>query len=124
MLKVNTSVRKLLSTIEAHLVSSARNREWTAHVAMPAAEEPLEDGLYSKFHNLLPWQFVLRFRTPSCMRTLALWVNENSSACRKTSEELPVYLLLGAITLASLLRPRGAERVEYEGIRYSQRWDL
>jgi len=33
-------------------------------------------------------------------------------------------LLLGAITLASLLRPRGAERVEYEGIRYSQRWDL
>jgi len=88
---------------------------------MPAAEEPLEDGLYSKFHNLLPWQFVLRFRTPSCMRTLALWVNENSSACRKTSEELPVYLLLGAITLASLLRPRGAERVEYEGIRYSQR---
>lgn len=36
-------------------------------------------------------------------------------------EELPVYLLLGAITLATLLRPRGAERVEYEGIPYSQR---
>jgi hypothetical protein len=71
--------------------------------------------------QLVALQFVLRFRTPSCMRTLALWVNENSSACRKASEELPVYLLLGAITLASLLRPRGAERVEYEGIRYSQR---
>ena len=40
---------------------------------------------------------------------------------RKGSEELPVYLLLGAITLATLLRPRGAERVEYEGIPYSQR---
>lgn len=39
----------------------------------------------------------------------------------KRLEELPVYLLLGAITLATLLRPRGAERVEYEGIPYSQR---
>ena len=29
--------------------------------------------------------------------------------------------MLGAITLATLLRPRGAERVEYEGIPYSQR---
>jgi len=61
VLKVNASVRKLLSTIKAHLVSPARNREWTAYVAMPAAKEPLEDGLYSKFHNLLPWQFVLHF---------------------------------------------------------------
>ena len=59
LLKVNASVRKLLSTIEAHLVSPARNREWTAHVTMPAAKEQLEDGLYSKFHNLLPRQFVL-----------------------------------------------------------------
>jgi hypothetical protein len=39
----------------------------------------------------------------------------------KRLEEFPVYLLLGAITLATLLRPRGAERVEYEGIPYSQR---
>ena len=54
VLKVNASVRKLLSTIKAHLVSPARNREWTAHVAMPAAKEPLENGLYSKFHNFLP----------------------------------------------------------------------
>ena len=83
VLKVNASVRKLLSTIEAHLVSPARNREWTAHVAMPAAKEPLEGGLYSKFHNLLPWQFVLRFRAPSFMCTLALWVKENSSAVEK-----------------------------------------
>jgi hypothetical protein len=71
VLKVNASVRKLLSTIKAHLVSPARNREWTTHVAMPAAKEPLEDGLYSKFHNLLRWQFVLHSRAPSCMRTLA-----------------------------------------------------
>jgi hypothetical protein len=28
-------------------------------------EQMLEDGLYSKFHNLLPWQFVLHFRAPS-----------------------------------------------------------
>jgi hypothetical protein len=28
---------------------------------MPAPKEPLEDGLYSKFHSLLPWQFALRF---------------------------------------------------------------
>jgi hypothetical protein len=74
VLKVNASVRKLLSTIEAHLVSPARNRERTAHVAMPAAKESLEDGLYSKFHNLLPWQFVLRFRVPSRMPSLVLWV--------------------------------------------------
>jgi hypothetical protein len=39
----------------------------------------------------------------------------------KASEELLVYLLLGAINLATLPRPRGAERVEYEGIPYSQR---
>jgi hypothetical protein len=65
VLKVNASVRKLLSTIEANLVSPARNREWTAHVAMPAAKEPLEDGLYSKYHNLLHWQFVLHFQAPS-----------------------------------------------------------
>src|ERR1700758_5795694 len=78
VLKVNANVRKLLSTIKAHLVSPARNREWTAHVAMPTAKEPLEDGLYSKFHNLLPWQFALHFRAPCCMRTLALWVEENS----------------------------------------------
>jgi hypothetical protein len=54
VLKVNASIRKLLSTIEAHLVSPARNREWTAHVAMRAAEEPLEDSLYLKFQNLFP----------------------------------------------------------------------
>jgi hypothetical protein len=79
VLKVNASVRKLLSTIKAHLVSTARNREWTAHVAMPAAKEPLDDGLYSKFHNLLSWQFVLHVRAPFCMCTLALWVKDNSS---------------------------------------------
>jgi hypothetical protein len=50
---------------------------------MPAAKEPLEDGLYSKFHNLLRWQFVLHFRAPSCMRTLALRVKEHSSAVEK-----------------------------------------
>ncbi len=53
MLKVNASVRKLLSTIKAHLVSPARNREWTAHVAMPAAKEPLGDSLYSTAYNLV-----------------------------------------------------------------------
>ena len=52
------------------------------------------------------------------MCTLALWKFLRG---RKGSEELPVYLLLGAITLATLLRPRSAERVEYEGILYSQR---
>ena len=80
VLKVNASVRKLLSTIKAYLVSPTRNREWTAYVAMPAAKEPLEDGLYSKLHNLLPGQFALHFRAPSCTGTLALWVKEKSSA--------------------------------------------
>jgi hypothetical protein len=110
VLKVNASVRKLLSTIEAHLVSPARNREWTAHVAIPAAKEPFEDGLYSKFHNLLPWQFVLRSRAPSCMCTLVLWVEENSSAVEKVFRNYRFTLLLGAITLATLFRPRGAEK--------------
>ena len=49
------------------------------------------------------------------MRTLALWVEENSFCGRKGSEELQVYLP-GEITLATLLRPSDAERVEYEGI--------
>jgi hypothetical protein len=62
VLKVNASVRKLLSTIEAHFVSPARDREWTAYVAMPAPKKPLEDGLYSKFHSFLPWQFALHVR--------------------------------------------------------------
>src|SRR5260370_14701723 len=105
VLKVNPSVRKLLSTIKAHLVSPARNREWTAHVAMPAAKEPLEDGLYSKFHNFLPWQSVLHFRAPSCMRTLARWSRENSSAvdhaaptewCMRAS---PTVSAVGSITI-------------------------
>jgi hypothetical protein len=43
---------------------SGQNREWTAHVAMRAAEEPLEDGLYSKFHSLLPQQSVVRLWVP------------------------------------------------------------
>jgi hypothetical protein len=120
VLKVNASVRKLLSTIEAHFVSSARDREWTAYVAMPAAKEPLDDGLYSKFHSLLPWQFALHFRAPVCMRALAFWVKQNSSVVGK-GEELRVYLLLGAVAQATLHRPRGAERVEYEGISYGQR---
>jgi hypothetical protein len=47
---------------------------------VPAAKEPLDDGLYSSFHYLLHWQFVLHFRARSCMRTLALWAKENSSA--------------------------------------------
>lgn len=75
----------------------------TAHVAMPGAKEPLENGLYSKFHNFSPWRFVLQLLPTSCT-----W--------SKRSEELPVYLLLGGITLAALLQPRGAERVEHEGI--------
>ena len=87
---------------------------------MPAAKEPLEDGLYSKFHKLLPWQFALHFRAPCCMRTLALWVEENSFCGRKGSEELQVYLP-GEITLATSLRPRDAERMKHEGIPYSQR---
>ena len=82
-LKVNASVRKLLSTIKAHLVSPARNREWTAHVAMPAAKEPLEDGLYSKLNNLLPWQFAPHFSGSLLHAHVSLWIKENSSAVEK-----------------------------------------
>ena len=92
VLKVNASVRKLLSTIEAHFVSPARDREWPAYVAVPAPKEPLEDGLYAKFHSLLPWQFVLHFRAPSCMRTLAFWVKENSSAVGKVLRNYRVLI--------------------------------
>ena len=81
---------------------------------MPAAKDPLEDGLYSKFHNLLPGNLLSIFRLPLAG---ARW----PSGLRKGSEKLPIYLLLAAITLANFLRPRGANRVEYEGIPYSQR---
>jgi len=121
VLKVNASVRKLLSTIQAHFVSPARDREWTAYVAMPAPKEPLEDGLCSKFHSLLPWQFVLHFRAPPCMRTLAFWVKENSSAVGKVLSNYRFTDCWAQSTLATLFRPRGAERVQYEGIAYSQR---
>jgi hypothetical protein len=46
---------------------------------MPAAKELLEDGLYSKVHNLLRCRFVLRFCVLSCMRTFALSVKGSSS---------------------------------------------
>jgi hypothetical protein len=68
---------------------------------MPAAKEPLEDGLYSKFHNLLPWQFALHFRARSCMRTLALWAKENSSAVEKGSEKLPLAYLWAQLSWQS-----------------------
>jgi hypothetical protein len=121
VLKVNASVRKLFSTIEAHLVSPVRDREWTAYVAMPAPKEPLEHGLYSKFHSLLPWQFALHFRAPSCMRTLAFWVKENSSVVGKVLRNNRFTDCWAQSPLATLFRPRGAERVQYEGIAYSQR---
>jgi hypothetical protein len=121
VLKVNASVRKLPSTIEAHFVSPARDREWTAYVAMPAPKEPLEDGLYSKFHSLLPWQVALHCRAPPCMRTLAFWVKKNSSAVGKVLRNYRFTDCWAQSTLAILFRPRGAERVQYEGIAYSQR---
>jgi hypothetical protein len=82
VLKVNANVRKLLSTIEAQLVSPARNREWTAPVAMPAAKEPLERFVL-EVSQLVALAISLRFRAPSCICTLALWVKENSSAVEK-----------------------------------------
>jgi hypothetical protein len=112
--EIDTSVRKLLSTIEAHLVSPPRNREWTAHAAMLAAEEPLEGGLYSKFHNRCPSNLFSMFGPPL---TCARWSHRSAEQflCgREGSEELPVHLLLKAIILATLLRPRCAERMEYE----------
>ena len=63
---------------------------------------------------------VLRFRAPSCIRMLALWVKENSFAVEK-ARGITGLFIAGRNTLATLLRPRGAERVEYEGIPCSQR---
>jgi hypothetical protein len=88
---------------------------------MPAPKEPLEDGLYSKFHSLLPWHFALHFRAPSCMRTLAFWVKENSSAVGKVLRHYRFTYCCAQSPLATLFRPRGTERVQYEGIPYSQR---
>ena len=88
---------------------------------MPAPKEPLEDGLYSKFHSLLPWQVALHCRAPPCMRTLAFWVKENSSAVGKVLRNYRFTDCWAQSTLAILFRPRGAERVQYEGIAYSQR---
>ena len=102
VLKVNASVRKLPSTIEAHFVRPARDREWTAYVAMPAPKEPVEDGSRSKFHNLLPGNLASILGLPlACAR----W----PSGLRKIplrsegSEELPGYGLLGAINPGNLV---------------------
>ena|SRR5690349_9167074 len=66
-------------------------------------------------------KFALHFRAPSCMRTLAFWVKENSSAVGKVLRNYRFTDCWAQSTLAILFRPRGAERVQYEGIAYSQR---
>jgi len=55
------------------------------------------------------------------MCTLAFWVKENSSAVGKVLRIYRVTDCWAQSTLATLFRQRGAERVQYEGIAYSQR---
>jgi hypothetical protein len=61
------------------------------------------------------------FSGSPCMRTLAFWVKENSSAVGKVLRNYRFTDCWAQSTLAILFRPRGAERVQYEGIAYSQR---
>ena len=50
MSEFHAKVGKLLSTIETHLVSPARNRKRSADVAVPATKDPLNQVLYSVCH--------------------------------------------------------------------------
>jgi hypothetical protein len=55
------------------------------------------------------------------MRMLVIWVRENSSAVEKALRNYRFTHCWAQSPLATLLRPRGAERVEHQGIPYSQR---
>ena len=58
----HAKVGKLLSTIETHLVSSARNRKRSADVGVPATKDPLNQVLYSVCHNSTLTQFAFHLR--------------------------------------------------------------
>jgi hypothetical protein len=58
----HAKVGKLPSTIETHLVSSARNRKRSADVAVPATKDPLNEVLYSVCHYSTLRQFAFHLR--------------------------------------------------------------
>ena len=60
--ELHAKVGKLLSTIEAHLVSPARNRKRSADVAVPATKDPLNQVLYSVCHYSTLRQFAFHLR--------------------------------------------------------------
>ena len=62
MSEFHAKVGKLLSTIETHLVSPARNRKRPADVAVPATKDPLNEVLYSVCHYSTPRQFAFHLR--------------------------------------------------------------
>jgi hypothetical protein len=98
--EVNANVGELLSTIETHLVSPARNREWPAHVAVPAAKEPLKHVLYSMCHRLMRSQFALHFEPYTRSHALVLGLGEpafasllNGLATRRDSHQSALAFL-------------------------------
>src|ERR1700751_1359577 len=48
-----------------------------------SSQRPARGRSVLEVSQLVAWQFALHFPAPSCMRTLALWVKENSSAVEK-----------------------------------------
>ena len=65
MSEVNANVWKLLSAIETHLISATRYREWSTHIAVPAAKDSLKGVLHSMHHGPSRSQFDLH----SCSRS-------------------------------------------------------
>lgn len=59
MSEVNANVWKLLSAIETHLISATRYREWSTHIAVPAAKDSLKGVLHSMHHGPSRSQFDL-----------------------------------------------------------------
>jgi hypothetical protein len=98
----HAKVGKLLSTIETHLVSPARNRKRSADVAVPATKDPLNEVLYSVCHYSTRRQFAFHLRSfcqparcgstveANCYRT-----SEDTRNCAGTAPKSALALLKG-----------------------------
>src|SRR5215468_752872 len=94
--ELHAKVGKLLSTIEAHLVSPARNRKRSADVAVPATKDPLNQVVYTVCHLPTLRQFAFHLRVLCQSARYDSVVQENCYRALKTpsiTPELPPSLL-------------------------------
>jgi len=103
----NAKVRKLLSAIETHLVSPARNRKRSADVAVPATKDSLNQLLYSVCHcsTLRQFAFHLRVFCQPARCGSAVEVN-----CYRTFEDTLNYAGTAPKSALALLKGQSVDR--------------